>query len=150
MAYDFSYVEVQTTAPLQVNVGGINSLILNKNSTMNYFGGETGGIRFYDDARAVFEGGRIDYISSYQRPLSGDWPPSYWDKHIEIICKDWSWNELTNLLTGTWADDTAFSIQLVDQTGYHPAITNIEFTIIPEPVTIALLAIGAVFLKKKR
>ena len=116
---------------------------------MSYYNGETEILTLYENSHATFEGGRIDYIRSYQRPLSGDWPPSYWDKHIEIICKDWSWNELNNLLTGTWADDTAFSIQLVDQTGYYPAITNIEFTIIPEPATLILLALGYAFIRKR-
>ena len=47
IAREYSYIEVQGTAPLQVDVGGIGSLLLDDNSAMNYFGGETGGIRFY-------------------------------------------------------------------------------------------------------
>jgi len=147
---DLSYIEVRDTAPLQEFVGGIENISMDDNSSLSFYDGEMSSLWVFENARAIFEGGRVDYISSYQRPLSGDWPPSYWDKHIEIVCKNWNWNELTNLLTGTWADDTAFSIQLVNQTGYYPAITNIEFTIIPEPATLVLLGFGTFLIRKKQ
>jgi hypothetical protein len=148
-AEGLSYVEIQNTASLQNNVGGIYTLDLEDNSILNYFGGETGNFDIYDDATAVFSGGRIDYISSFQRPLSGDYPPSYWDKHIEIICKSYDYNTSTKKLTGVWGNDTTFNIQLVDKSGYYSAISNIEFTIIPEPATLSLLGLGGLLIRRK-
>ena len=71
--------------------------------------------------------------------------------NIEIICKDYEHFVDTNLLKVTWADDSVFHIQLVDIAGYDPVIENIEFTLVnPEPVSIALLGIGALLARRKR
>ncbi len=145
-----SYTEVQNTAPLQLNVGGIYTLDLSGTSSLSYYGGETSALHLYEDATAVLSGGSINSISSHQRPLSGDYPPSYWDKHIEIICKTYDYNTSTKLLTGTWTDDLAFSIQLVDQSEYYSAISNIEFTIIPEPATMLLVGLGGLLIRCKK
>ncbi|HML76012.1 MAG TPA: PEP-CTERM sorting domain-containing protein, partial [Anaerohalosphaeraceae bacterium] len=67
-----------------------------------------------------------------------------------IICKDYSFNSMTSKLTGTWTDNTTFNIQLVNQTGYSPAIDNIKFTIIPEPATLLLLGLGGVLLRRRQ
>ena len=141
-AYDHSIVAIENTLPLEIFSGGVWTLALNQNSRLHFSGGEVRNIYIYGDSTAVLSGGRIDNIRSYQRPLSGDYPPSYWDKHIEIICLNYEHNESTNIITGLWVDESPFTIQLHDQTGYFPAITNIEFTVIPEPTTLLLLSIG--------
>lgn len=140
-----SYVEIENTLPLQVDIGGIYGLILDDNSTMNYFGGETGSLNIYEDAFAVLEGGRIDYISSYQFVHGINQKII---KHITIDCLDWNHNTATNLLTGHWNDNSAFSIQLVDQANYDPVIDNIHF--IPEPATLALFVFGGLLIRRKR
>ena len=155
-AFDSTYVEVQaTTPPLQVDVGGINSLNLRQNSTMNYYGGETSGFYIYENASAVLRGGSILHISSYQ-------DVSWWygepvDQHIEMIVRVWSHDVQTNLLTGTWNVDNdnddlfdTFSIQLHDQAGYDKAIDNIMVTIIPDPATLLLFGLGGWILRKPR
>jgi len=48
-------------------------------------------------------------------------------------------------LTGFWADDTPFSINLVDDT--IPTYNQIVFHIIPEPATLLLLGLGGLFLR---
>ena len=114
-AFDESYIEVQGTDPLQQFVGGIYDLNLNDFSTMNYYGGETGGLDIRGDATATFSGGRTDYISSYQ--------DSDLTKHITFIADLGSIDLTGNLLTGNWLDDSGFSVTLLDQSGYDSVIT---------------------------
>jgi len=106
-----------------------------------------GSFRIYDDSTAVFEGGRIDYISSYQYVYWLNGQPV--DQHIEMIVKNYSYNTSTKKLTGTWADNTTFNIQLYNQTGYDTVINNIKFTIIPEPATVLLLGLGSLLMRKR-
>ncbi len=145
-AYDSSYVEIRGTAPLQQFVGGISTIDLSHNSTMNYYGGETRGLYLYNNAWAVLYGGSMEHIDSYQYvPM----PNNIAYPHIEMVVRDWSHNDQTNLLTGIWNVDNdnnsefdTFSIQLYDQAGYDPVIENITFTVIPEPVTLFLFGFG--------
>jgi hypothetical protein len=119
-------------------------LVLDDNSSMNFYGGELNTMNIYDNATAAFSGGRIDYLRSYQSILT---PNQEIVKYIEMIVKNHSYNTSTKRLTGTWADDSAFSIQLVDQAGYDAAINNIKFTIVPEPATLGL---GGLLLRRKQ
>ena len=50
-------------------------------------------------------------------------------------------------LTGFWADDTAFSINLVDST--ISTYDQIIFHEIPEPATLILFGLGGIFLRRK-
>ena len=135
-----SYIEVINTDPLQENVGGIYTLGLDDYSTMNYYGGEMGGFRIYDEAEAVFSGGSILGISSYQ--------DSDIKKHITFICDVDSVKLTGNLLTGNWLDGKgSFSITLQNQSGYDSVYSNIQF--IPEPATMALVVFGGLILKRK-
>lgn len=152
-----SYVEVQDTAPYKVDVGGIGGIDLDYNSSMNYYGGATAALYIYGNATAVLQGGSINIIRSFQD--ADDLVQVGWDyendipifrKHIEMIVKEKSYNLSTKMLTGLWADDTAFSIQLHDQAGYDPTIENITFTMVPEPATLAFLSLGMVFLIRQK
>lgn len=148
-----SYVEVHgTTAPLQLDVGGVYALLLDDTSSMNYYGGETGDITFHDNAAAVIQGGRIDYISSYQYVLS---PNQTYIPHIEIIVREYD-DSNPNFITGIWnvdKDDNGeydiFSINLLDQAGYDPVLDNIKFTIIPEPATLCMLGVSILLLRRR-
>jgi len=139
-AWDFSYIEIRDTAPLQMHSGGINVLHLNQTSSLNYYDGETGGLKIYDNATAILQGGQILGIESYQNITGGP--------HIEIKSDDYDFNLSTNLLAGTWLDGSAFSITLVDQTGYDDVIDNIFFT--PEPTSLLLLGLGGLVLRRKK
>ena len=68
-------------------------------------------------------------------PITGE---SIYNRHIEMLVKEYTFNTQTKMLKGTWGDDSLFSIQLIDRTqyGYSPAIDNIKFTIIPEPMSL--------------
>jgi len=147
-AFGSSYIEVQNTAPLQQFVGGIYDLTLHDNSTMNFHAGEMGNFLIKDNASTVFRGGLINSIASYQYVYWLNGQPV--DQHIEMIVKNYSYNTSTKKLTGTWADDTTFNIQLYNQTGYDTVINNIKFTIIPEPTTFTLLSLGGLVLRRKK
>jgi hypothetical protein len=67
-----------------------------------------------------------------------------------MIVKEYEYVTSSNMLTGLWVDDSAFSIQLVDQTGYDPVIDNIAFTVIPEPATLLLFGLGGLLLRRKK
>ena len=135
-----SYVEVRNTAPLQQHVGGIYALDLDDDSTLNYYDGEMGGFYIYDNAEATFSGGSIVGIASYQY--------THGKKHITFICDVDSVNLSGNLLTGDWLDGSSFSIILHDQSGYGLVYSNIEF--VPEPATLALFALGGLFIRRMK
>lgn len=116
------------------------------------FNGELGSFRIYDSAEAIFRGGRIDYIRSYQYVgwVGRDWV----GPHIEIICRDYA--ATSSLVTGTWNTDNnndglwdTFSIQLLNQSGYSPVLSNIKFTVIPEPSALLLLGLGSLLMRRR-
>jgi len=152
-AFDSSSIEIKNTLPLQIGVGGLYGLLLYDNSMMNYQDGEMGSFRIYENARAIFEGGRIDYLSSYQDVFDViiGWEKNspIYNTHIEIICKDYEFDISKNRLKGTWGDDSTFNIKLLDQDGYDPVIDNIKFTLLPEPATLVLLALGGMAIRRR-
>jgi len=149
---DYSQATIQGTTPLVEYSGGIWELVMGGYTHLDFSGGEVHEFRIHSASRAVFSGGRIDEIRSYQYvediPI-GDPPVWIPDPHIEIVCHDdYYWDQTTNILTGRWFDDSAFSIQLVNVAGYDPVIENIFFT--PEPSSLLLISIGGLFLRRIR
>jgi len=148
---DYNYAIIQGTSPLVENYGGIWELGMWDDAQLDFSGGEVHEFDISSGARAVFSGGRIDEIRSTQHvediPV-GDPPVGVPDPHIEIFCRDHEWDEPTNILTGTWFDDSTFDIQLVNVTGYDPVIDNIFFT--PEPATLLLITIGGLLLRRRK
>lgn len=139
-ALDFSYIKIQNTAPFSPEFGGIEAIRLRQDSRLDYYGGQTLSLFVYDTATVVVQGGSIDVLTSYQTGTP----------NIEIVCKNYEYDSNTNLLTGTWVDDSTFSIQLDDQSGYTSVIDNIEFNVIPEPATLMMLGSGALFLLRRK
>lgn len=136
-----SYVEVENTAPLQDNTGGIFILSLIDFSILDYQDGETELLMIREDATATFSGGSIDYISSYQ--------DSDITKHITFVCDVDSISFVDSMLTGDWLDGKgSFSIGLMNQPGYDSAYSNINF--VPEPATMLLLSVGGLLIRNKK
>jgi hypothetical protein len=150
---DHSSARIEGTSPLEEGAGGIWNLDLGGESHLDFLGGEVRSMDFATYATAVLSGGRIDQIRSRQNAWKYvDGPPVHLvpNPHITIVCDLDSvvHNPQTNILTGTWLDGMAFSIQLIDVEGYSPAIENIQF--IPEPSTLLLMALGVVSFLHRR
>jgi hypothetical protein len=148
-------VNIHKTAPLQWDSGGVVDLNLADWSHLNLLGGEIANLHISGNAIGILRGGRIDNLDSWQTvsvigrdPQSGEW---FYNRHIEMFVKDYTYNSLTKVLKGTWGDNSLFKIQLIDRTqyGYSPAIDNIKFTIIPEPMSLILLALGGMVIRRR-
>jgi hypothetical protein len=139
---DGTAATIQGTAPLEEFFGGIWTLNVAGYSYLDFSGGEIHNLTLGSYGTATLSGGLIEELYSYQVVAP--------DPHIEIICRDHSWDAPTNILTGTWEDYTTFNIRLFNQTPYTPVIDNIKFTIIPEPFSLLLLAAGGTLLARRR
>ena len=151
--WDSSYARIEGTSPLKEWGGGVWVLRQGGQSRLEVLGGEIGTLSIGSDATAILSGGLIDQIESGQHAwvYEGDPPAPVWNPHIDILCREWAWDEPTNILTGVWEDYSPFEIQLVDKTqyGYDPAIENIRFTIIAEPVSLVLFGLGVLGLRRQ-
>ena len=146
------YGMIEGTDPLiDEFTGGIWRIDIGGYSYLDFSGGEVHEFDIHSYSHAVFSGGRIDEIWSFQSAwtYAGEPLELVPDPHIEIECLDWDWDDITNVLTGTWADFSTFDIQLVDRVGYDPVIENISFTIVPEPASLLLIAAGGLMLRRK-
>ena len=73
-AYDFSYVEVQNTLPLETGVGGIRRTKLYNDSNANVSGGEFDYIGTYDNSALTITGGSVvdaGFVGDSQINMSG-------------------------------------------------------------------------------
>jgi hypothetical protein len=144
-ADDHSFLDIRNTSPYSPLSGGIGTLDLGASSQLDFSGGQMRNFTISGNATAVFSGGRIDKIYGYQTTTYLNY---FLGTHIEMIVKDYS--VTNNILTGHWEDNSAFSVQLMNQTGYIPVISLIEFTIIPEPATLLLLGFGGLLIRRKK
>ena len=151
---NFGRLEVRyTSIPINDdwNTGGIRDIHLADDSELFYLGGINDLITIGENAEAALKGGKINGIRSYQ----------YTDtKHIDLYSQPgWSWlyddedfdgiDEIVGI-TGLWQDDSDFTIGFInDYTfGYDPVYMNIN--VIPEPTTLALLALGGLLIRGKK
>jgi hypothetical protein len=167
--YDKSLLRIESTAPNDPGPGGVAHAWLGNNTSLEMTGGDVGQVTIGNAASASISGGRVGYLSIYDSahmtlsggsfyhlysyqdvPLApvGDPPTLVPCPHITLVCRDYTFNALTNLLTGNWADQTPFSIQLYDKNTQYTAFENIGFTMVPEPVTLGLLTIGSLLLRR--
>jgi len=148
---------IQGTAPYNQSTyprGGIKQLGVTDYAHLDFSGGEVREIGLDGYATAFLSGGTITRLKSFQAAWEwvgdGNERMQVANPHIEIFCKNYFYNATSKILTGTWHDNSLFSIQLVDVAGYSPTIENIQFTLNPEPATILLLGSGLLLLRRKK
>ncbi len=150
-ALSSSYLEVRyTSIPVagDWNTGGIRDIVLNQNSELCYLNGATDLISFYGSSTATLKGGSINSIRSFQVvDATGN---------ITIECQPgWSWlytsGEIKGI-AGLWADGSSFEIDFIDKDhlGYDPVYENINVVEVPEPITLTLLGLGGLLIRKRK
>jgi len=137
-----------TSTPLGVDIGGVYDILLYNNSHLLYLNGVTELIDVGDNVKAILKGGSINFIRSMKVTNGGT------DQNVDLYClPGWSWISDNPLLgiEGQWWNGSPFNIEFINKTnlGFDPAWMNINI-ITPEPMTLLLLGMGGLMLRRKR
>ncbi len=151
--YGDSVATIENTAPLVgVDDGGIWEITVSSSSILNLNGGEINSIRTYWSGVINMTGGEVGEVDLYSQNLfnlSGGQVGQLTITSVEswAILDGYGFSEYVpgNPITGYWHDDTAFSINLVDD----GISTYDQIIFIPEPVSVLLLGIGGLILRKR-
>ena len=141
--WEDSTATIQRTSILDQGTGGIWTIKLLNSSSVYVTGGQINMLDISNDATAVLKGGLIRNIWSSQT-VPAPHIKLYYSGNIPIV------EDIGGLdfLVGQWGNGDPFSIYLHD-TGYD-AYGNFEFILVPEPITLALLAFGGLMLRSKK
>jgi hypothetical protein len=148
---EWSSATILNTSPYSVYPrGGIREILLMGYSHLDFCNGDVFGLYIGTYSSATIYGGKFQEIRSTQSAWKNEGQPPVLvpNPHIEMFVRDWLYNTANKRLTGTWGDLSAFNIKLVDVQGYSPTIDNIQFTIIPEPVSLILFGLGGLMLRR--
>jgi hypothetical protein len=109
------------------------------------FSGEVHEIDISHNATAILKGGLIEALYSYQI-VTDPHITLYHSGAVPTVQDIGGYN----YLVGNWGNGEPFSIYLHDVPGYDPVIQNIQFILVPEPMTLALFALGTLLLRRKQ
>jgi hypothetical protein len=144
---DYAYARIESTSLLQYGVGGIWLMPMYAYSSARITGGEFNTVYVEDYSHLTMSGGKVNYLYGELIPPIPAAPTS---KYIQFICKSYSYSPGTKKLNGVWEDNSLFNIQLVDTSPYPSTYDSINFTIVPEPLSLGLLALGGLFARQMR
>ena len=137
---DWSTATIEDTDPLNIaeTEGGIWDIDTSGYSKLSVSGGEFYELGGYDYSTINLSGGQIlGNLTVYA--------PTAW---VHIFGYGFNNDPFTGSpLTGFWADNTAFSINLVDST--ISTYDQIVFHEIPEPASLLLIATGGLLLRRR-
>ena len=147
-----SVATIENTSPLGSIPGDGGVWNISVGSTLNVYGGEINRIRTYWSGEVNMTGGEVGEVDLYSQNLfnlSGGQVGQLTITSVEswAILDGYGFSEYVpgNPITGYWHDDTAFSIDLVDD----GISTYDQIIFIPEPVSVLLLSIGGLILRKR-
>jgi hypothetical protein len=144
---DYSYARIENTSSLQYGIGGIWLMPMYAYSSATITGGEFNTIYVEDYSHLTMSGGKVNYLYGELIPPV---PSVSTSRYIQFICESYSYDTSTKKLTGVWGDSSTFNIQLVDTVNYPSTFDSINFTIVPEPLTLGLLAFGGLVVRRYR
>lgn len=119
-----------------INAGG--------GSTLNIHGGTVNSVELTNGNFTTIRGGNIGTLISVQE--NGDPGGIGFIPSTHLYVSEWSYNSDSMVLTGKWQDLTPFLIQLEDK---YNRVTFDNLVFIPEPISLLLLGLGGLFLRKK-
>jgi hypothetical protein len=140
MGHDNSILDIRnTSSPIVRGESGLGNIILGDNSQLYISGGSVHLLDLFSNTTTTLTGGQIDIINGYYvYPID--------TSRITVYCQS-GWTYQNSYLSGLWLDNSAFNIKLVTKAS-SDVFSNI--TIIPEPASLLLLAVGGLLLRHRR
>ena len=137
---EINFIEAGWESTVNMTGGYLDYIKVSGESTVNMTGGYLDYIIASGESKAYLRGGTIDDF--WRMPLEDGEPIE--EAMIHVFALDYLYDSPSNLLTGHWGDNSAFSINL-----NIPSSDYIEFHIIPEPTSILLLGLGGLMLRRR-
>lgn len=144
--FDYSVGRIESTSTLGQYTGGMWEFQTAGFSRAEVTGGEFHVIYVSSDSKLTISGGSVYGMVG----MLSDLPAIPENKHIQFICKSYQYNPTNQCLSGVWGNDAPFSILLATSPGYVNVLQSINFTIVPEPMTLGLLAFGGLLIRRYR